>query len=159
VILSLQENLRLKRNLKKVHPREPIYEPVTGWGFRCSFQKHPGCFRSKVEITTISAYHGRNINMHYLHRLAPFLILIKEKMKKKYITAGEFDEKFDTGEDISEYLDIDNARRPELEQKKVSVNLPSWMVDRLDHEAKKMGITRQSVIKIWIAEKLKKAVL
>ena len=80
-------------------------------------------------------------------------------MKKKYITASEFDEKFDAGEDISEYLDIDNAKRPELEQKKVSVNLPSWMVDRLDHEAKKMGITRQSVIKVWIAEKLKKAVL
>ena len=80
-------------------------------------------------------------------------------MKKKYITASEFEEKFDTGEDILEYLDIDNARRPELEQKKVSVNLPSWMITRLDHEAKKMGITRQSVIKVWIAEKLKKAIL
>jgi hypothetical protein len=80
-------------------------------------------------------------------------------MKKKYITASEFDEKFDTGEDISEYLDIDNARRPELEQKKVSVNLPLWMIARLDHEAKKMGITRQSIIKVWIAEKLKKAIL
>ena len=80
-------------------------------------------------------------------------------MKKKYITASEFDEKFDSGEDLSEYLDIDNARRPELEQKKVSVNLPSLMIARLDHEAKKMGITRQSVIKVWIAEKLKKAIL
>jgi hypothetical protein len=78
-------------------------------------------------------------------------------MKKKYITASEFDEKFDSGEDISEYLDIDNASRPGLNQKKVSVNLPSWMVSRLDHEAKKMGITRQSVIKVWIAEKLQKA--
>ncbi len=80
-------------------------------------------------------------------------------MKKKYITASEFDEKFDTGEDILEYLDMDNARRPELKQKKVTVNLPSWMINRLDDEAKKMGTTRQSVIKVWIAEKLKKAIL
>ena len=79
-------------------------------------------------------------------------------MKKKYITATDFDEKFDTGEDISEYLDTDNARRPELEQRKISVNLPSWMITRLDHEAKKMGTSRQSVIKVWIAEKLKKAI-
>jgi len=76
-------------------------------------------------------------------------------MKKTYITASEFEEKFDAGEDISEYLDIDNARRPEIEQKKLSLNLPSWMVIKLDNEAKKRGVNRQSILKVWIAEKLK----
>ena len=76
-------------------------------------------------------------------------------MKKTYITASEFEEKFDAGEDISEYLDIDNVRRPEIEQKKLSLNLPSWMVIKLDNEAKKRGVNRQSILKVWIAEKLK----
>jgi len=76
-------------------------------------------------------------------------------MKKKYITASELEKKFDAGEDISEYLDIDSAQRPEIEKKKVSLNLPSWMVLRLDREARKRGVNRQAILKIWIAEKLK----
>lgn len=69
--------------------------------------------------------------------------------------AGEFDQKFDNGEDISEYLDFEKARRPGLEQKRVNVDFPNWMVNSLDREAKRLGVTRQSIIKIWIAERLK----
>jgi hypothetical protein len=76
-------------------------------------------------------------------------------MKKKYITATEFEEKFESGEDLSVYLDLDNASRPGLEQKRVSVDFPLWMVQKLDAVAKRLGVTRQSVIKVFISEKLK----
>ena len=69
--------------------------------------------------------------------------------------AEEFDKKFDNGEDISDYLDMEKARRPGLEQKRVNVDFPKWMIHSLDKEAKRLGVTRQSIIKIWIAERLK----
>jgi hypothetical protein len=76
-------------------------------------------------------------------------------MKKKYITATEFEEKFESGEDLTSYLDLDQALRPGLEQKRVSVDFPVWMVQKLDKVAKHLGVTRQSVIKVFISEKLK----
>jgi len=77
------------------------------------------------------------------------------KKKKDTITAKEFDRKFDSGEDISSYLDWSHAHRPGLEQRRVNVDLPSWMIDSLDQEAKRVGVTRQSVVKIWLAERIK----
>lgn len=68
--------------------------------------------------------------------------------------ADEFDKKFDNGEDVSEYLDVENAKRPGREQKRVNVDFPVWMIQSLDKEAKRLGVTRQSIIKIWIAERL-----
>ena len=76
-------------------------------------------------------------------------------MKKKYITATEFEEKFESGKDLTSYLDLDEALRPGMEQKRVSVDLPIWMVQKLDKVAKHLGVTRQSVIKVFISEKLK----
>lgn len=76
-------------------------------------------------------------------------------MKKKYMTASEFDERFDAGEDLSPHYDIENASRPGLEQRRVSVDFPVWMVQRLDVIARRLGVTRQSVIKVFISEKLK----
>ena len=76
-------------------------------------------------------------------------------MKKKSMKAEEFDKKFDNGEDITDYLDIEKARRPGLEQKRVNVDFPKWIIHSLDKEAKRLGVTRQSIIKIWIAERLK----
>ena len=79
----------------------------------------------------------------------------------KTITAKEFDEKFDNGEDVSEYLDFSNAiklkdvKKLKTETKKVNVDFPEWIIESLDQEAKKIGVTRQSIIKIWIAERLK----
>ena len=66
----------------------------------------------------------------------------------------EFDKKFDSGEDVSEHLDLSKARRPGREQKRVNVDFPVWMVQSLDKEAKHLGVPRQSLIKIWIAERL-----
>jgi hypothetical protein len=70
--------------------------------------------------------------------------------------ADELDKKFDDGEDISEFLDMSKARRPGQEQKRVNVDFPVWMIHCLDKEAKRLGVPRQSIIKIWIAERLKK---
>jgi hypothetical protein len=71
--------------------------------------------------------------------------------------AHEFDKKFDEGKDISKYLDISKARRPKQEQKRVNVDFPLWMVQLLDKEAKRLGVPRQSIIKVWVAERLEKA--
>jgi len=71
--------------------------------------------------------------------------------------AREFDKKFDEGKDISKYLDISKARRPKQEQKRVNVDFPLWMIQLLDKEAKRLGVPRQSIIKIWVAERLGKA--
>lgn len=69
--------------------------------------------------------------------------------------AKEFDKKFDSGEDITEFLDVPNASRPGQNQKRVNVDFPVWMINSLDKEAKRLGVPRQSIIKIWIAERLK----
>lgn len=69
--------------------------------------------------------------------------------------ASELDKKFDDGEDITEFLDLKQARRPAQEQKRVNVDFPIWMICSLDKEAKRLGVTRQSIIKVWIAERLK----
>jgi len=77
----------------------------------------------------------------------------------KKITAKEFDEKFDNSEDISEYLDFSKATRPNVlntKIKKVNVDFPEWIIEALDKEAKKIGVTRQSIIKVWIADRLKR---
>ena len=69
--------------------------------------------------------------------------------------ARELDRKFDAGEDITESLDLKHARRPVQEQKRVNVDFPVWMIHSLDKEAKRLGVTRQSIIKVWISERLK----
>jgi len=68
--------------------------------------------------------------------------------------ASEFDKKFDDGESVVEMLDLARARRPGEEQKRINLDIPVWMITALDREARRMGVTRQSVIKIWLAERL-----
>ncbi|MDH3867454.1 MAG: BrnA antitoxin family protein [Desulfobulbaceae bacterium] len=70
--------------------------------------------------------------------------------------AKEFEKKFDNKEDITKYLDVSKARRPVQEQKRVNVDFPTWMIHSLDKEAKRLGVPRQSIIKVWIAERLEK---
>jgi hypothetical protein len=68
--------------------------------------------------------------------------------------AKEFDERFDIGEDMGAAMDMTRARRPGEEHRRVNVDFPAWMVAGLDREAARLGVTRQSLIKVWIAEKL-----
>jgi len=71
--------------------------------------------------------------------------------------AKEFDKKFDEGKSVVKHLDLSKARRPEQEQKRVNVDFPLWMIHSLDKEAKRLGVPRQSIIKIWLAERLQQA--
>ena len=71
--------------------------------------------------------------------------------------AKTFDKKFDDGEDITQDLDLAKARRPEQEQKRVNVDFPLWMIHQLDKEAKRLGVARQAIIKVWVAERLRQA--
>lgn len=68
--------------------------------------------------------------------------------------AKEFENKFDNGEDIIKHLDLPSSRRVNQEQRRVNVDFPSWMIDSLDKEARRLGVTRQSIIKVWVAERL-----
>ena len=70
--------------------------------------------------------------------------------------AKTFERKFDDGQDITEVLDLTKARRPLQAQRRVNVDFPTWMIDRLDKEARRVGVTRQSIIKIWLSERLEK---
>jgi hypothetical protein len=76
-------------------------------------------------------------------------------MKRKSISAEEFDRLFDEGGDISPYIDWSKARRPNLEIRRVNVDLPEWMIGALDAEARQRGITRQAMIKTWIFDKIR----
>lgn len=72
----------------------------------------------------------------------------------------DFDKKFDDNKkDIIDDLDLTSLRRPNLKQKRVNVDFPAWIIDSLDREAKRMGVPRQSVIKLWLAERLEKLAL
>ncbi len=68
--------------------------------------------------------------------------------------AKNFDKKFEEGQDISKYLDMSKVRRPEQQQKRVNVDFPLWVIHSLDKEAKRLGVPRQSIIKVWVAERL-----
>jgi hypothetical protein len=72
--------------------------------------------------------------------------------------AREFDKAFDEGKDISSHLDLSKAKRSAREQKRVNVDFPVWMIQLMDKEAKRLGVPRQSLIKVWVAERLEKAV-
>ena len=68
--------------------------------------------------------------------------------------AKKFEQQFDEDVDLTASLDLSRAKRVLQEQKRVNVDFPTWMIDSLDREANKLGVTRQSVIKVWLAERL-----
>ena len=68
--------------------------------------------------------------------------------------AKKFDSDFDSGKDVSAVLDIAKARRPLQKQRRVNVDFPDWMIESLDKEARRLSVTRQSIIKVWLAERL-----
>lgn len=69
---------------------------------------------------------------------------------------AEFDRKFDQGEeDVVDDLDLSTARRVNHESRRINVDFPAWVVESLDREAARIGVTRQSIIKVWLVERLK----
>jgi len=73
------------------------------------------------------------------------------------VKAEELEKKFDDGEDVTKYLDVSGARRPGHEQRRVNVDFPTWMIESLDREASRLGVPRQSLIKMLIARHLDQA--
>ncbi len=68
--------------------------------------------------------------------------------------AKKFDTDFDSGKNVTAALNLSKARRPVQKQKRINVDFPTWMIESLDREAGRLGVTRQSVIKVWLAERL-----
>ena len=73
--------------------------------------------------------------------------------------AKDLDKLFDEGKDIRKHFDLSKAKRPEQDQKRVNVDFPVWMIHSLDREARRIGVPRQSIIKLWIAERLEEAAI
>lgn len=71
--------------------------------------------------------------------------------------ASEFDQAFESGEEMIEYIDVVSAKRRRQAIKRVNVDFPTWMIQSLDREARRLGVTRQSVIKVWLAQRLEAA--
>lgn len=70
------------------------------------------------------------------------------------MTAQEFDRRFDEGEDITPYIDDSSIRRPGLEARRVNVDFPEWIIQKLDFQSKLIGVSRQSLIKLWVSERV-----
>ena len=70
------------------------------------------------------------------------------------MSSSDFDRIFDHGDSVVNSLDLNSARRPRLQQKRVNVDFPLWMVEQLDLESSRLGVTRQSIIKVWLSERL-----
>ncbi|MCX5634962.1 MAG: CopG family transcriptional regulator [Planctomycetota bacterium] len=73
-----------------------------------------------------------------------------------FTKAKKLDKSFDNGRDISKCLNMSKARRPGQEQKRVNVDFPLWMIHLLDKEAKRLGMPRQFIIKVWVSERMEK---
>ena len=71
--------------------------------------------------------------------------------------AKDFEKQFDEDIDITQLLDLSKAKRVLQQQKRVNVDFPTWMIESLDREAGKLGVTRQSIIKVWLADRLEQA--
>ena len=68
--------------------------------------------------------------------------------------AKDFDKKFEASEDITAHLDLSQARRPEQDSKRVNIDFPVWVVQKVDKEARRLGVSRQALLKVWVAERL-----
>ncbi|MGH8551583.1 MAG: type II toxin-antitoxin system BrnA family antitoxin [Methylococcales bacterium] len=69
--------------------------------------------------------------------------------------AKEFYKIFDENKvEIIDHLDLSTLRRSNQGQKRVNLDFPIWIIESLDREARKLGVTRQSIIKVWLAERL-----
>ncbi len=77
-----------------------------------------------------------------------------QQSEHRCMNTPEFDAAFDKGEDITGALDMPKAQRPRRKNKRISIDCPAWMTERIDEEADHLGITRQSLIKTWLAERL-----
>jgi len=74
--------------------------------------------------------------------------------KNSTMTAQEFEKRFDEGEDITPFIDRSSIRRPGMEARRVNVDFPEWIIEKLDLQSKLIGVSRQSLIKLWVSERI-----
>jgi hypothetical protein len=72
------------------------------------------------------------------------------------MTAQEFEQRFDEGEDITPFIDMSSIRRPGLEPRRVNVDFPEWMIEKLDWQSRLIGVSRQALVKLWVSERIQK---
>lgn len=70
-------------------------------------------------------------------------------------TAENLEGKFEEGEDVLDYFDLAKASRPLLEKERINLDIPHWMIVRIDRIARRKGMPRQAQIKEWLSQKLK----
>lgn len=75
-------------------------------------------------------------------------------MARPTMSDEEFDAAFDAGEDIDDMIDWSCSRLVTSEAKRVNVDFPDWMAKAQDRESGRLGVIRQSLIKMWLAGKL-----
>jgi len=76
--------------------------------------------------------------------------------KQSTMTAQEFEQQFDEGEDITPFIDMSSIRRPGMEPRRVNVDFPEWMIEKLDWQSRLIGVSRQALVKLWISERIQK---
>ena len=72
------------------------------------------------------------------------------------MTAQEFEQRFDEGEDITPFIDMSSIRRPVVEPRRVNVDFPEWMIEKLDWQSRLIGVSRQALVKLWVSERIQK---
>jgi hypothetical protein len=76
--------------------------------------------------------------------------------KQSTMTAQEFEQRFDEGEDITPFIDMSSIRHPGVEPRRVNVDFPEWMIEKLDWQSRLIGVSRQALVKLWISERIQK---
>ena len=76
--------------------------------------------------------------------------------KQSTMTAQEFEKRFDEGEDITPFIDMSSIRRPGVEPRRVNVDFPEWMIEKLDWQSRLIGVSRQALVKLWVSERIQK---
>lgn len=76
--------------------------------------------------------------------------------KPSTMTAQEFEQRFDDGEDITPFIDKSSIRRPGVEPRRVNVDFPEWMIEKLDWQSRLIGVSRQALVKLWVSERIQK---
>ncbi len=76
--------------------------------------------------------------------------------KQSTMTAQEFERRFDEGEDITPFIDMSSIRRPGVEPRRVNVDFPEWMIEKLDWQSRLIGVSWQALVKLWVSERIQK---
>ena len=72
------------------------------------------------------------------------------------MTAQEFEQRFEDGEDITPFIDMSSIRRPGVEPRRVNMDFPEWMIEKLDWQSRLIGVSRQALVKLWVSERIQK---